>query len=109
MATERLEALELLGDHPCFPEVEAHSFRMWVPITRDGMLTMVTSNPRLSALAETDAIALAAEVGAIYDTSAKPPEPLSLPYSVQCWRAVVDHSEIEDSLELMPDGLQILL
>ena len=52
-----------------FPQVEQRDFRRWVPITREGMVTMVTSNPRLSALAEADAIVAIASPFAGFATS----------------------------------------
>ena len=94
---------------PHFPILEHRSFRMWVPITREGMLEMVSSSPRLAGLGEPEADALLDEVGALYDSSAREPEPLLLPYSVLCWRATVDHSELSAALHLPDDGLQISL
>jgi hypothetical protein len=48
------------------------------------------------------------EVGALYDTSARPPEPLMLPFQTSCWRVEVDHSKlvITDDFD---DVLQIKL
>jgi hypothetical protein len=45
------------------------------------------------------------EVGALYDSSARAPEPLMLPYQASCWRAKVDHAglvldEDTDALEI---------
>jgi SAM-dependent methyltransferase len=94
---------------PHFPILEHRSFRMWVPITRDGMLEMVSSSPRLAGLGEPEADALLDEVGGLYDSSARQPEPLLLPYSVLCWRATVDHSELSAALHLPENGLQISL
>ena len=50
---------------------------------------------------------LLAEVGDLYDTSARAPEPLLLPYQASCWRAVVDHSGL--ALEADRDALHIRL
>jgi SAM-dependent methyltransferase len=94
---------------PHFPVLEHRSFRMWVPITREGMLEMVSSSPRLAGLGEPEADALLDEVGALYGSSAREPEPLLLPYSILCWRATVDHSELSAALHLPDDGLQISL
>lgn len=94
---------------PHFPQVEQHTFRTWVPITRQGMLDMVAAAPKLAALPEPHASRLLAQVAEIYDSSARNPEPLSLPYAVQCWRAVVDHTEFTSQLHLPEAGLQILL
>jgi len=70
---------------------------------------MVSRSPRLATLGEPDADVLLAEVAALYDSSARDPEPLLLPYSVMCWRATVDHSELSAVLHLPDDGLQISL
>jgi SAM-dependent methyltransferase len=94
---------------PHFLALEHRSFRMWVPVTRDGMLEMVSRSPRLAGLGEPEADELLEEVGALYDSSAREPEPLLLPYSVLCWRASVDHSELSAELRLPDDGLQITL
>jgi len=94
---------------PHFPVLEHRSFRMWVPITRVGMLEMVSSSPRLVGLGGPEVDGLLAEVGALYDSSAREPEPLLLPYSILCWRATVDHSELSAELHLPDDGLQISL
>ena len=52
---------------------------------------------------------LLAEVAALYDTSARQPEPLLLPYTVRCTRAEVDHAELSSVLRPPPGGLQISL
>jgi SAM-dependent methyltransferase len=109
MTSKQIDSIDALSGSPYFPDVESHSFRLWVPITRDGMFEMVSSAPKLAGLPEPAASALLDAVGAIYDTSANSPEPLALPYAVQCWRAEVDHSEFTSQLELAPEGLQITL
>jgi hypothetical protein len=37
---------------------------------------------------------LLSEVGALYDTSARAPDPLMLPFQTSCWRVEVDHSKL---------------
>ena len=48
------------------------------------------------------------DVGRLYDTSARVPDPLLLPFQTSCWRTQVDHSKmaIDDDLN---DVLQITL
>jgi SAM-dependent methyltransferase len=104
---EELYSVAAIAASPHFPVVEHRSFRLWVPITRDGMLEMVSSAPKLATLERADADHLLAEVGRLYDSSARAPEPLLLPYSVMCWRAAVDHSELSSALRPPEDGLQI--
>jgi len=91
-----------------FPDVEHRSFRMWVPVSREEMLAMVRRSPRLAALGEPEARRLEALVTDVYDSSARPPEPLALPYAVQCWRAEVCQDEFTSRL-IDVDGLRITL
>jgi hypothetical protein len=40
----------------------------------------------------------------LYDSIARPPEPLLLPYRASCWRAEVDHTGLvlgEDDLDVV--------
>ncbi len=103
---ESTEAIEASG---YFPRVHRRDFRQWVPTTRDGLIDLVTRSPRLAHLGEPDASILLERVGAIYDASARAPEPLLLPYSVRCWRARVDHSEFTTIFGAPESGLQISL
>lgn len=91
-----------------FPEVEHRNFRMWVPIGRDEMLAMVRRSPRLAELPAPEAERLESLIGAVYDSSARQPEPLALPYAVQCWRAEVCQDEFTSRL-VDVDGLRITL
>lgn len=96
-----------LEQHPHFPSLDRHDFRLWAPIGRQPMLDMVTRRfPRLDADRRAD---LLAQVADLYDSSARGPDPLLLPYRVACWRAYVDHSEFTSGLELPDEGLSISL
>lgn len=103
---ESTDAIEASG---YFPKVHCRDFRQWVPIGRDGLIELVSRNPRLAQLPEPDASTLLDKVAALYDASAKAPEPLLLPYSVRCWRARVDHSEFTTTFAPPESGLQITL
>lgn len=92
-----------------FPDVESRNFRIWVPTTRDAMVKMVSSTPTLMKLSAAASAQLLEDVGALYDASARHPEPLLLPYALQCWRAVADHSEFTSQLHLPGDGIRITL
>jgi SAM-dependent methyltransferase len=109
MTATPLRTVEELEGCCYFPEPQARNFRIWVPITRDGMLKMVSSTPTLAGLSPAKSEQLLEQVGAIYDASARHPEPLSLPYALQCWRAVADHSEFTSQLQLPGDGIRITL
>ena len=83
-----------LADSPYFRGLERRDFRTWVPSTRDGLVTMATRRPAVAALPAAERDAVLAEVAALYDSSARAPEPLLLPFRTSCWRAEVDHAEL---------------
>lgn len=101
------ESTARLTDSRYFPEVEQHDFRLWVPVSRVGLLGMVAS--RFPELEQDRLTELLDEVGRLYESSARPPEPLLLPYKVSCWRAWVDHTELSTPIELPDEGLSIPL
>lgn len=108
MTGRQLASVTALDDCAYFPEVEHRSFRMWVPIGRDGMLAMVRRSPTLAALPQHQSARLESAVAAIYDESARHPEPLLLPYAVQCWRSEVCQDEFTTRFT-EADGLRITL
>jgi SAM-dependent methyltransferase len=103
-----LEAVDAVADSGYFAPLARTNFRNWVPITRAGLVTMVERQPSVAALDPESRDQLLSQVGALYDSSARAPEPLLLPFQTSCWRGVVDHSRlaIEDDAE---DVLQIRL
>ena len=70
--------------------------------------TEVTSNP-LRGMWAVSYTHLDVYKRQLYESSARNPEPLLQPYSVLCWRARVDHSELSGLLRLPAEGLQITL
>jgi SAM-dependent methyltransferase len=92
-----------------FPAVEAHTNRVWIPCSRTNLVDMALGATGADALDGADRSHLAAAVGAVYDASARPPEPLQLPYRLACWRATVDHSELSKPLPETDDALHISL
>ncbi|MFT3860291.1 methyltransferase domain-containing protein [Micropruina sp.] len=103
------DSLQALTDSAYFPTIETRAFRRWVPIDLPGLLAMVERTPVAQRLDDDGRHSLLADVAALYDNAARAPEPLLLPYRVQCWRAEVDHTELTAPLDLPDDGLQILL
>jgi SAM-dependent methyltransferase len=101
-----VEAVDNVVESPFFGEVERQSFRNWVPITRAGLLAMVERRPAARRLPADVRESLLAEVGAIYDSSARSPEPLLLPFRATCWRAVADHSSLA-ALDAEFDAVEI--
>ena len=99
-----LESAAALTESPYFVELERRNFRNWVPITRSGLVRMVERQPWADGLAEDVRRALLDAVGELYDSSARPPEPLLLPFQASCWRTRVDHSELaitDDEVEAL--------
>lgn len=103
-----LEALDTVLESPYFASPERKNFRNWVPITRGGLISLVERRPSVAQLEPAARADLLAQVGQLYDNSARAPEPLLLPYQTSCWRAAVDHSRLvlED---LEADALEIRL
>jgi hypothetical protein len=65
-----------------------------MPITRDGLIAMVERRPAVAQLNPGTYARLLREVGTLYDTSARAPDPLMLPFQTSCWRVEVDHSRL---------------
>jgi SAM-dependent methyltransferase len=103
-----VDSVGQLAESPYFLGLERRNFRNWVPITRRQLLAMVERRPAVRALEPLRRERLLAEVGELYDSSARAPDPLLLPFQASCWRAEVDHSRmaIEDDWD---DVLQIAL
>lgn len=89
-----VDSVQNVIDSPYFSSVDHRNFRNWVPIDRPGLIAMVERRPETAALDASSREQVLAEVGAVYDSSARPPEPLLLPYRAACWRAFVDHSAL---------------
>jgi SAM-dependent methyltransferase len=101
-------AAALTGNH-YFDELTERRFRIWVPAALPELLAMVAVVPGVAAASASEREALLAEVEGLYETSARAPEPLLLPYTLACWRAVVDHSELTAPVEVAEEGLRISL
>lgn len=83
-----------VAESPYFTGLERRDFRTWVPTTRAGLVTMAERRPAVAALPAAERQAVLDEVGGLYDSSARAPEPLLLPFRTSCWRAQVDHTEL---------------
>ena len=101
------DSVDQVADSPYFVHLERRNFRNWVPITRPQLLAMVERRPAVRALEPRHREGLLAEVGQLYDNSARAPDPLLLPFQASCWRAEVDHSRmaIEDDWDVLQIAL----
>ncbi len=98
-----------LHDNPYFPMLQRREFRRWVPADKKDLRRMIARLDGVAA-AEPEARAeVLAEADALYDSVARIPEPLLLPYTVTCWRGTVDHTELTAPLEPEDVGLRITL
>ena len=88
------DSVEKVAESPYFGLFERRNFRNWMPITRDGLISMVERRPAVGQLNPTARGRLLCEVGGLYDSSARRPDPLMLPFQTSCWRVEVDHSKL---------------
>lgn len=103
------DSVDSLADSEFFPDLEHRGFRMWIPVTRPALQAMVRERQSLKSLSTDELDRLSAAVAELYDASARAPEPLLLPWRVQCWRAQVDQSELSRSLLPSDDAVNIRL
>lgn len=101
------ESVDAVAASPFFEALERRTFRLWLPIARVDLLNMVAG--RFPDLPQDRLAPLMVRVGELYESSARVPDPLLLPYQVACWRARVDHDEFTSQLRLPDDGLTISL
>ncbi|MFK5209696.1 class I SAM-dependent methyltransferase [Propionibacterium freudenreichii] len=99
-------AIQTLISSKYFPRHEQRDFRIWVPVTRQELIAMAASQPRVAALPELGRDRLLTAVGAIYDGASAGSE-LRLPYQLSCYRAYVDHDELTTPIVLSDDALII--
>ncbi|WP_432558727.1 class I SAM-dependent methyltransferase [Granulicoccus sp. GXG6511] len=99
------ETLAALEESDYFPHIESRAFRHWLPITRAGLLAMVRRRRTIASLPEDRLAALLSDVGEMYDSLAKAPDPLLLPYQADCRRLRVEHGDL--TMPIHEDGLRI--
>lgn len=101
------DSTDALAASSYFSDVEERRFRLWVPVARVELLNMVAG--RFPDADPGVLTRLMADVGDLYESSARAPEPLLLPYQVRCWRATVNHDEFTSQIRPSVDGLRITL
>ena len=88
------DSVDKITESPYFGLLERRNFRNWMPITRDGLISMVERRPAVARLDPVVRARLVRDVGALYDDYARVPDPLMLPFQTSCWRTEVDHSKL---------------
>jgi hypothetical protein len=103
-----VHSMDAVTASPYFTQLEHRTFRNWVPVTRAQLIAMVERRPAVRELEPARRTELLADIAGLYDDSARPPDPLLLPFQTSCWRAEVDHTRIALDDDLA-DVLQIAL
>ncbi len=99
------ESMAAIADSPYFVGLERRNFRHWVPTTRAELIAMAQQLPGVQRLDDAARDDVLAQVGGLYDSSARAPDPLMLPFQTSCWRATVDHTQL--SISDNEDALRI--
>ena len=98
-----------LHDNPYFPLLQRQDFRRWVPASKPALLAMVERIEGFQTAEDELRESVLADTAALYDSVARVPDPLLLPYTVTCWRGQVDHTELTAPLQPEDVGLRITL
>lgn len=104
-----VSAVTAVKDSAFFPKVETLSFRLWIPSSRIQLQDSARQALGADQLQPNQLTEMLNEIGQLYDEYARVPDPLLLPYQIQCWRAIVDQTELTSCLIPDDDGLSISL
>ncbi len=102
------DSVDSLLSSKYFPTTEQSRHRIWVPVSRQGLVEMATSLPGIRRADEQQRTELVQRVEQLHDDSAGPGG-LLLPYQLECWRAWVSHDELTASIQVDDAGLRIRL
>lgn len=103
------ESAEALQDSKYFPTVDHRSYRHWQPLSRADLLAMVQRLPAVQGLDQTRRDQFLDEINELHHQAASGAGGLRLPYTLLCWRAWVDHTELTAPIEVDDTGLVIPL
>ena len=65
---------------------ERASFRHWNELDREGLRLLAQSISRVAVMPESERLTVLAEVDELYERTARPPEPVRMPYVTRCYR-----------------------
>lgn len=100
-------SLDALRKSKYFPEVEERAFRLWRPFGMPELTGMVTRQPVMQRLEDSQREALLHQIRDLYESSVRPGEKLRLPFQVLCCRAWVDHDELTANVAAPESALNI--
>jgi SAM-dependent methyltransferase len=84
---DRFDPVPILLQSDLFALVETARFRHWQDLDRNGLRQLAESHSRIAVLTESRREAVLDQIDTLYDTTARPPEPLRMPYFTDCYRA----------------------
>ena len=80
------DPVPILLQSDLFALVETARFRHWHDLDRNGLRKLAHSHSRIAVMTESRRDAVLDQIDALYDTTARPPEPLRMPYLTDCYR-----------------------
>lgn len=93
-----------------FPSTDVRSFRVWMPVTIDALVTQIGRTGRIGRLLDHERAAFLARVRALLaDTVSGSGSTMRLPYELTVWRGHVDHDELTAPIQVNSDALVIEL
>ncbi|MGW7687134.1 class I SAM-dependent methyltransferase [Kribbella sp. NPDC054772] len=85
--SDGFEPIPVLEQSNLFTLIEQARFRHWHDMNREGLRQLARSHSAVAILKDTRREQLLEQVDLIYEHSARPPEPLRMPYLTGCYRA----------------------
>jgi SAM-dependent methyltransferase len=80
------DPMPILLQSDLFSVVETARFRHWHDLDRAGLRQLAQSHSRVAVMTESRREAVLEQINAIYESTARPPEPLRMPYFTSCYR-----------------------
>jgi SAM-dependent methyltransferase len=84
---DQFDPMPILLQSDLFALVETARFRHWQDLDRAGLRQLALSHSRVAVLTESRREAVLDQIENIYENTARPPEPLRMPYFTDCYRA----------------------
>ena len=83
---DEFDPMPILLQSDLFSMVETARFRHWHDLDRNGLRQLAQSHSRVAVLTESRRESVLEQIDAIYESTARPPEPLRMPYFTNCYR-----------------------
>jgi SAM-dependent methyltransferase len=83
---DEFDPMPILLQSDLFSMVETARFRHWHDLDRNGLRQLAQSHSRVAVLTESRRESVLEQIDAIYESTARPPEPLRVPYFTNCYR-----------------------